>query len=122
MSAELAEVMGGIIARLPSFVHTSPAVSPSTLNSFMSHAAQPQSFNPEPTAKVSGASAPTRLPTVPAETEASARPTFAAGSGLNEPRIKNRLQTSAVSSPSLNTDFVRGIQQVSSRLVPNSRR
>ena len=41
-------------------------------------------FNPEPTAKGSGASGPMRGPTVPAETDASARSPFAVGAGLND--------------------------------------
>ena len=50
----------------------------------MPHAALVESFNPEPTAKESGASALIRVPTVPAETDASTRSTFAVGSGLND--------------------------------------
>ncbi len=42
------------------------------------------SFNPEPTAKVAGTSAPNPMPAKPAATDASARSSFAVGSGLND--------------------------------------
>ena len=51
---------------------------------FTPDAAPIWSFNPEPTAKVSGDSRPMRVPTVPAELDAFARSAFAVGSGLND--------------------------------------